>query len=90
MGNVMKPDLFGDSGNRPGGLQKQALGLFNTVVLQIGHRRHSIGLQHAFGQIIGMIVQFFLQKGIVDVPCIVMANEQFHLLGQLNRGSIGG
>lgn len=90
MGDMMEADLFGNPGHRPGGLQQKTLRLLDPVVLEISHRRHAVSFQHAFGQIVGVVIQFLLQQRIVDVLGIIAADIELDAFGKLDGGSVRG
>lgn len=75
MRDMMKAHLIGDPGNRPGGLQQQPFGLFDTVILEIRNGGHPVDLEHRFSQIVRMIVHCLLQHGIRDITGVILTDE---------------
>lgn len=66
--------LLGNTCYRPGGQEPPPLALLNPVILQVCHRCHAKHLKHAFGQIVGIVIQRFLNHRIGKIIHVMFAD----------------
>jgi hypothetical protein len=59
-----------------------------SVILQVCHRCHAKHLKHAFGQIVGIVIQRFLNHRIGKIIHVMFADVQLDLFRQMDRRSI--